>query len=87
MIESVLDDNPELKVFIFGPNSEDFKFDPIFIKQMEDSMLMHSKMISLHEKMSEINNQSWWSLFDELWSHGLCSNNHERQPLSDPIRM
>lgn len=86
LIEEVLEENPSLKTFTFGEGKEDFKFDPIFLKNMEENMLMHSKMITLHEKMDEINEISFWSLFDDLFVFGLCSNS-DRLPCQDPLRL
>lgn len=81
MIQDCLDKNLDLKRFILGPDSENFQFDSEFVHQMAEAMILHSKLVSLHEKMSEVNDSGWWSLFETLLQYCLGSNQPYQQPL------
>ena len=91
LIEEVLNKTPQLKELIYGPENMDFKFDRTFLQAKTELNQYHARQISRTEANENIEFDSNWTLFWEVFEYALAekkdSNEEPREPLQDADRL
>ena len=83
LIEEIFQQYPDLKLHIYGPGFENFKFSDMFLESESNLNQYHMRQISRCERSNNIQFDSFWSTVDNASDYALGVGIYDKLPLAD----